>query len=279
MKTTNSWTSFGGTLSVHEHDSEACRCPMTFAVYTPPGAESGKGPFPVLWYLSGLTCDWSNVMQKSGIQRMAAELGLMIVAPDTSPRGADVADDDGYDLGQGAGFYLDATEQPWAEHFRMEDYVTHELSDLVFANFPGDRARQGVTGHSMGGHGALTLHLKDPETYKTCSAFSPVSAPSDVPWGQKAFRAYLGEDQADWASYDARKLVRDRPSRSHILIDVGTDDQFLDEQLQPELFEEAAKAAGQKLTTRRQPGYDHSYYFVATFIEDHLRHHAETLCA
>ena len=275
MKTKHSWASFGGTLSVHEHDSAACRCPMTFAVYTPPG----EGPFPVLWYLSGLTCDWSNVMEKSGLQRVAAELGLMIVAPDTSPRGDGVPDDAAYDLGQGAGFYLDATREPWAEHFRMEEYVTRELPDLVFERFPGDRARQGVTGHSMGGHGALTLHLKHPETYRSCSALSPVSAPSDVPWGRKALAAYLGEDEAAWAAYDARRLLAERPSSAHILIDVGTDDPFLEEQLRPALFEQAAKAAGQAVTTRMQPGYDHSYYFVATFIEDHLRHHASVLSA
>ena len=275
MKTTKTWTSFGGTLSVHEHDSEACRCPMTFAVYTPPG----EGPFPVLWYLSGLTCDWSNVMEKSGLQRVAAELGLMVVAPDTSPRGEGVPDDEAYDLGQGAGFYLDATEAPWAEHFRMETYVREELPDLVFANFPGDRSRQGVTGHSMGGHGALTLHLKNPETYRSCSAFSPVSAPADVPWGKKAFAAYLGDERAGAARYDARKLVADRQTDASILIDVGTDDQFLDEQLRPELFQAAADAAGQKVTSRFQSGYDHSYYFVASFIEDHLRHHAEALKA
>ena len=269
MKTTNQWTSFGGTLSVHEHDSAACRCPMTFAVYTPPGS----GPFPVLWYLSGLTCDWSNVMEKAGLQRVAAELGLMIVAPDTSPRGDGVPDDDAYDLGQGAGFYLDATREPWSEHFRMGEYVTRELPDLVFDRFPGDRTRQGITGHSMGGHGALTLHLRDPETYRSCSAFSPVSSPSEVPWGRKAFTAYLGEDEAAWARHDAAKLVAERPSGAHILIDTGTDDPFLDEQLRPVLFAEAAKAAGQQLTSRLRPGYDHSYYFVASFIEDHLRHH------
>lgn len=277
MKTTNSWTSFGGTLSVHEHDSIACRCPMTFAVYAPPGAENGGGPHPVLWYLSGLTCDWSNVMEKSGLQRVAAELGLMVIAPDTSPRGDGVPDDEAYDLGQGAGFYLDATEAPWSEHFQMREYVTRELPDIVFDRFPGDRARQGVMGHSMGGHGALTLHLSDSDTYKSCSAFSPVSSPSDVPWGRKAFTAYLGEDEADWARYDARELVAKQPSGSHILIDTGTDDPFLEEQLRPDLFEGAARAAGQQLTSRLQPGYDHSYYFVATLMEDHLRHHARAL--
>ena len=273
METIKSWISFGGALSVHEHDSAACQCRMTFAVYTPPG----DGPFPVLWYLSGLTCDWSNVMEKSGLQRVASELGLMVVAPDTSPRGPGVPDDEAYDLGQGAGFYLDAGQAPWAGHFRMETYLREELPELVFANPVCDRARQGITGHSMGGHGALTLHLKDPETYRSCSAFAPISAPCDVPWGRKAFSAYLGTDEEAWRAHDARHLVAARPSNAHILIDVGTDDQFLDEQLRPNVFEAACDAAGQKMTTRRQPGYDHSYYFVATFIDDHLRHHAEAL--
>ena len=269
MKTTNSWTSFGGTLSVHEHGSAACRCPMTFAVYTPPGS----GPFPVLWYLSGLTCDWSNVMEKSGLQSVAAELGLMVVAPDTSARGPGVPDDEAYDLGQGAGFYLDATQGPWAEHFRMETYITRELPDLVFDHFPGDRARQGITGHSMGGHGALTLFLNHQDIYTSCSALAPVSSPSQVPWGQKAFAAYLGHDRAAWARHDATELVASRTSLRPILIDTGADDPFLDEQLRPAVFEAACEAAGQQLTSRLQPGYDHSYYFVASFIGDHLRHH------
>lgn len=275
MKTTNSWTSFGGTLSVHEHESNACRCPMTFAAYAPPG----DGPHPVLWYLSGLTCDWSNAMEKSGLQRVAAELGLMVVAPDTSPRGDSVADDEAYDLGQGAGFYLDATEAPWAEHFRMESYLLEELPDLVFERFPGDRTRQGVTGHSMGGHGALTLFLKNQDRFASCSAFSPITSPSQVSWGQKAFGAYLGHDRAAWARHDATELVREHTSLREILIDVGTDDPFLKEQLRPDLFEAACEAAGQQLTLRRQPGYDHSYYFVASFVEDHLRQHAATLFA
>ena len=279
MKITNQWTSFGGTLSVHEHDSAACGCPMTFAVYAPPGAKNGAGPFPVIWYLSGLTCDWSNVMEKSGLQRAASELGLMVVAPDTSPRGDGVPDDDAYDLGQGAGFYLDAGRAPWAERFRMETYVRDELPDLVFDRFPGDRTRQGITGHSMGGHGALTLFLKNQDTYRSCSAFAPISAPSRVPWGRKAFGAYLGPDRAAWADYDAAELVASRASRRPILIDTGTDDPFLEEQLRPGLFAAACEAAGQPLASRMQPGYDHSYYFVASFIGDHLRHHAEALSA
>ncbi|WP_031549899.1 S-formylglutathione hydrolase [Parvularcula oceani] len=275
MKTIKSWRSFGGTLSVHEHDSEACSCPMTFAVFTPPG----EGPFPVLWYLSGLTCDWSNVMEKSGLQRMASELGLMVIAPDTSPRGPGVADDEAYDLGQGAGFYLDATQEPWAKHFRMESYITRELPKLVFGNFPGDESRQGVFGHSMGGHGALTLHLKNPKTYRSVSAFSPIVAPAQVPWGEKAFTAYLGDDRDAWNRHDAAALVQAKATEAHILIDQGTADQFLEEQLRPEIFEAACEASGQALTLRRQEGYDHSYYFIASFMEDHLRHHAQALKA
>ncbi|MBB4658292.1 S-formylglutathione hydrolase [Parvularcula dongshanensis] len=273
MKTTNSWKSFGGTLSVHEHDSSTCRCPMTFAVYTPPG----EGPFPVLWYLSGLTCSWANPMEKSGLQAHAAKYGVMVVAPDTSPRGKGVADDEAYDLGQGAGFYLTATQAPWSEHYKMDVYVTEELQELVFDHFPGDPARQGVFGHSMGGHGALTLHLKNPDTYRSVSAFSPIVAPSQVPWGHKAFGAYLGEDRAKWAQYDASELVRERPSQAKILIDQGVADGFLEEQLKPELFEAACAEAGQDLTVRRHEGYDHSYYFIASFMGDHIKHHAEAL--
>ncbi len=270
-----SWRSFAGTLSVHDHESAACRGPMRFAVYSPPQAE--RGPVPVVWYLSGLTCTWANVMEKSGLQRAAAELGLMVVAPDTSPRGEDVADDDGYDLGQGAGFYLTATQEPWATHFRMDAYVADELPDLIADNFNADLLRQGIMGHSMGGHGALTLHLKRPETYKSVSAFSPIVAPSQVPWGEKAFTAYLGPDRPAWAEYDACALVRKRPSAADILIDQGEADQFLAEQLRPELFEAACAEAGQSLTLRRHAGYDHSYWFIASFMEDHLRWHAERL--
>ena len=275
METVNSWRSFGGTLSVHDHESAACRGPMRFAVYSPP--QAAQGPVPVVWYLSGLTCTWANVMEKSGLQRAAAALGLIVVAPDTSPRGEDVADDDAYDLGQGAGFYLTATQEPWATHFRMDAYVADELPDLIADNFNADMARQGIMGHSMGGHGALTLHLKRPETYRSVSAFSPIVAPSQVPWGEKAFTAYLGPDRAAWADYDACALVRKRPSSADILIDQGEADPFLAEQLRPELFEAACAEAGQTLTLRRQAGYDHSYWFIASFMEDHLRWHAERL--
>ena len=275
MRTVSSWKNFGGTLSVHEHDSELCHCPMQFAVFTPPQAE--QGPVPVVWYLSGLTCNWSNVMEKSGLQRVAAALGLMIIAPDTSPRGDVVPNDEAYDLGQGAGFYLSATQVPWSEHFHMDRYITEELQALVMQEFPADATRQGITGHSMGGHGALSLHLKNPETYKTCSAFSPIVAPSQVPWGDKAFTSYLGDDKSAWAQYDACELVKNSPSKASILIDTGDADPFLKEQLRPELFIEACKNAGQSLNYRMQPGYDHSYWFIASVIEDHLTHHAQGL--
>lgn len=275
MQTVSSWKSFGGTLSVHEHDSAVCACPMQFAVFTPP--QAADGPVPVVWYLSGLTCNWSNVMEKSGLQRVAARLGLMVIAPDTSPRGDDVPNDEGYDLGQGAGFYLSATQAPWSKHFQMEKYITEELNALVLSEFPADANKQGITGHSMGGHGALTLHLKHPDIYKTVSAFSPIGAPSQVPWGHKAFTAYLGDDQAAWAQYDASKLVAEKSSGATILIDTGDADPFLEEQLKPELFINACEASGQSLNYRIQPGYDHSYWFIASVIEDHLEHHAQGL--
>jgi S-formylglutathione hydrolase len=275
MDTISSWKSFGGTLSVHEHASEVCQCPMQFAVYTPPAADAGK--VPVLWYLSGLTCNWSNVMEKSGLQRIASELGVMVIAPDTSPRGDAVANDDAYDLGQGAGFYLTATQAPWSSHYKMDQYIVEELNALVTDNFAADGTRQGIMGHSMGGHGALSLHLKHPEKYQTVSALSPIVAPTQVPWGTKAFSAYLGKDSDQWADYDACKLVVARPSSANILVDTGTADPFLDEQLTPQLFIDACDSAGQSVNYRMQQGYDHSYWFIATVIEDHLRHHAEVL--
>lgn len=271
----SSWTSFGGTLSVHDHESSATNCTMRFAVYTPP--QAALGPVPVLWYLSGLTCTWANVMEKSGIQKYAAEHGLMVVAPDTSPRGDDVANDDGYDLGQGAGFYLTATEEPWAAHFKMDAYITEELPSLIAKNFPADMSAQGITGHSMGGHGAITLHLKHPDIYKSVSAFSPIVAPTQVPWGKKAFGAYLGSEESQWLAYDACHLVRSSASNAEILIDQGLADQFLAEQLKPELFEAACEKSGQAATVRRHEGYDHSYYFIASFINDHVAHHAKAL--
>jgi len=275
MKTLSSWKSFGGTLSVHEHESSCCACPMQFAVFTPPQANTAK--VPVLWYLSGLTCNWSNVMEKSGLQRVAAELGLMVIAPDTSPRGDSVANDEAYDLGQGAGFYLNAAQSPWQANFQMYQYITEELNSLVINEFAADKSRQGITGHSMGGHGALTLHFKNPQIYRSVSAFSPIVAPIQVPWGKKAFSHYLGEDTAQWQAYDACQLVSSQSSQAEILIDTGTADSFLDEQLTPDLFIDACRAAGQSLNYRMQDGYDHSYWFIASFIEDHLRHHAAAL--
>jgi len=277
MKTESSWASFGGTLSVHDHDSEVLGTGMRFAVYTPPQAKNA--PCPVLWYLSGLTCTWANVMEKSGLQRYAAEHGVVVVAPDTSPRGERVPDDEAYDLGQGAGFYLTATQAPWNEHYRMDRYLLDELPELIAEAFPVDLQRQGIFGHSMGGHGALTLHLKHPERFRSVSAFSPIASPSEVPWGEKAFSAYLGNDRDAWARHDATRLVAERASDAHILIDTGDADPFLDEQLVPKRFIDACASAGQSLDYRMQPGYDHSYWFVASFIGEHIAHHARALKA
>lgn len=269
------WTSHGGTLTVYDHPSTTTGTDMRFAVYLPPQAEEKL--VPAVTFLSGLTCTWENVMTKAGLQRYAAELGIAIIAPDTSPRGEDVPNDDGYDLGQGAGFYLTARQAPWDVQYKMDSYVTDELWRLVHEHFPFDPERHGIFGHSMGGHGAITLHLKHPDKYKTCSAFSPITSPCQVPWGQKAFSAYLGEPSAIWELYDATELVKERPSDAHILIDTGDADQFLEEQLRPQLFIDACKAAGQPITSRLQPGYDHSYYFIASFAEDHMNHHADGL--
>lgn len=278
METESKWASSGGSLSVHTHDSSACHCSMRFAVFTPPAAQHGK--VPVLWYLSGLTCSWANVMEKAGLQKKAAELGIMIIAPDTSPRGDAVADDDAYDLGQGAGFYITATQDPWSKHYAMDQYITDELPKLIESDFPADMSRQGITGHSMGGHGALTLYLKNPSAYKSVSAFSPIVNPSKVPWGEKAFTTYLGDDQTGWKQHDATELVLKQThadGNADILIDTGTADPFLAEQLTPEVFIAACKKSGQPLNYRMQEGYDHSYYFIASFIDDHLAHHAAAL--
>ncbi len=270
---------FGGNQSVYEHASGACACDMRFAVFTPPAGEHGEGPYPVLYWLSGLTCTEENFISKAGAQRVAAELGLVVVAPDTSPRGEGVPDDpDGaYDFGLGAGFYLNATQEPWSKNYQMYDYITQELPALIDAEFSIDGSRAGIMGHSMGGHGALTIHLKNPQKFRTCSAFSPIVAPMHVPWGKKAFSNYLGTDEKTWVDYDASALVMKNPSTAEILIDQGTADNFLTEQLKPELFADAFQKSGQKLTLRMQDGYDHSYYFIASFIEDHLRWHAERL--
>ncbi|QNN25450.1 S-formylglutathione hydrolase [Planctomycetales bacterium ZRK34] len=268
--------SFGGFQDVYRHASQALGCGMNFGVYLPPAAE--RGACPVLYWLSGLTCTEQNFITKAGAQRYAAEHGVILVAPDTSPRGDDVADDEGYDLGQGAGFYLNAARKPWAKYYRMEDYVTGELAGIIEAEF-NVTDKRGVCGHSMGGHGALTLFFRHPGMYQSVSALSPIVAPTQVPWGHKAFGAYLGDDRSAWAKHDATELVMTYEGpRSPILIDQGEADQFLTEQLRPELFEEACRDADYPLTLRRAGGYDHSYYFVASFIGDHIAHHAATLC-
>lgn len=280
MERVSSYKSFGGEQAVWKHASATLSCDMRFSVFTPSAEVHGRGSYPALFWLSGLTCTEDNFTQKAGAQRASAELGLMIIAPDTSPRGDHVPDLDPktYDFGKGAGFYVDATEPPWSANYRMGAYISEELPALIAAHFPADPARFGVFGHSMGGHGALTVHLKHPDKFRSCSAFAPIVAPSSVPWGQKAFGLYLGADENCWTPYDARRLLGERgPSAAHILIDQGTNDQFLAEQLRPELFAEAARVTGQKLTLRMQQGYDHSYFFIATFIEDHLRWHKAAL--
>ena len=279
MKEISRAKSFGGTTRFYQHRSEACDCEMNFAVYVPPQAE--ERPVPVLYYLSGLTCNEKNFIEKGGAQRYAAEYGLLLVAPDTSPRGVDIpgADED-WDFGSGAGFYVNATEEPWAKHYRMYDYVVDELPKVVKGAF-GASQRAGIFGHSMGGHGALICGLKNPDKYASISAFAPIAAPSQCDWGKKAFSGYLGSDQSAWAAYDATELVKqgDRKVNS-ILIDQGEDDQFLaDGQLLPDVFAAACEQAGQPLQLRRQPGYDHSYYFISTFMDDHIRHHAGLLCS
>ena len=265
---------FGGWQDVYRHRSQVLGCDMTLGVYLPPQAQDGAR-LPVLYWLSGLTCTEQNFITKAGAQQHAAAHGLIVVAPDTSPRGAGVADDPAYDLGQGAGFYVNATQQPWAPHFRMEDYVAQELPALIEQHFPATDAR-GLFGHSMGGHGALTLALRHPGRWRSVSAFSPIVAPSQVPWGQKALAAYLGEDPAAWRAHDAVALIAGARERLPLLIDQGEADEFLP-QLRPELLRAACDAAGHPLTLRLHPGYDHGYYFIASFIADHVAHHARAL--
>ena len=265
---------FGGWQDVYAHASTALGCTLRFAIYLPP--QAADGPVPVLYWLSGLTCNEQNFITKAGAQRYAAEHGIAIVCPDTSPRGDDVADAESYDLGQGAGFYVNATQPPWAAHYRMHDYVVDELPALVEAHFPVTDARA-ISGHSMGGHGALVLALRNPGRYRSVSAFSPIVAPSRVPWGQKAFAAYLGDDRAAWAAYDAVELLAQASDRRPILVDQGDADEFLEGQLQPWRLQAAADATGHPLTLRMQPGYDHSYYFIASFIGEHIAHHAAAL--
>ncbi|PZP42614.1 MAG: S-formylglutathione hydrolase [Azospirillum brasilense] len=271
--------SFGGTQLVCRHDSAATGTPMRFGLYLPPQAEEAGARLPLLWFLSGLTCTEANFTEKAGAQRLAAEFGLVLAVPDTSPRGEGVADDPAYDLGQGAGFWLDATQAPWAPHFRMESWVTGELPDLLAAEFPVDLARQSIFGHSMGGHGALTLALRHPGRFRSVSAFAPIVSPMRCPWGEKALTAYLGPDRARWRGHDATALIEDGARVAGILVDQGMADQFLEGQLKPELLREACDRAGIPLTLRMQEGYDHSYYFISSFVADHLRWHAERLGA
>jgi S-formylglutathione hydrolase len=278
LETLSSARCFGGTQLAIRHSSRETGTDMTFGIYLPPQAHAG-GALPVLWYLSGLTCTHANVVEKGGFQRVCAELGLILIAPDTSPRGEGVADDPAYDFGQGAGFYVDATQEPFARHFRMDSYVTRELPDLVAANFPADMTCQGITGHSMGGHGALTLALKNPGRYRSVSAFAPIVAPSQVPWGEKAFAGYLGGHRAEWRAQDAVALIEDGARVDELLVDQGSDDSFLERELRPHLLDKACRVAGIPLRLRIQEGYDHSYFFVSTFMEDHLRWHHERLTA
>ncbi len=270
---------FGGTVGFYRHQAASTACAMRFAVFTPPQGRAGR--VPVLYYLSGLTCTEETFMIKAGAQRVAAELGMMLVAPDTSPRGLNLpGESDSWDFGVGAGFYVDATEPPWSKHFRMYSYVTQELRELITAHFPADPARTGIFGHSMGGHGALVLGLRNPDIYRSISAFAPIAAPSQCPWGKKAFGGYLGADHGQWAQYDATQLataIKDAARRPPLLVDQGLADQFLAEQLHPHLLEQACQRSGLKLTLRRHEGYDHSYYFMSTVMEDHLRHHAQIL--
>lgn len=276
MKVLSQNTAFGGMQGVFSHESKACKGEMTFAVFVPPQAI--KEPRPVLWYLSGLTCTHANVMEKGEYRRMAAELGLIVVCSDTSPRGTDVPDElTNWQMGKGAGFYLDATQTPWSEHYQMYSYITEELPAFVSQHFRIDMSRQGIFGHSMGGHGAMTIALKNPDRFRSCSAFAPIVEPSTADWSIGAFEKYLGEDRATWRQYDACALVKDGARFPEILIDQGKADSFLDNGLRPWLFEDAIKGTGIGLTLRMHERYDHSYYFISTFMDDHLKWHAERL--
>jgi S-formylglutathione hydrolase len=268
--------SHGGRQEVHRHRSRETGTDMVLSIFLPPQAESGA-KLPVIWYLSGLTCTHANVTEKGEYRRACAELGLIFVAPDTSPRGPDVPDDEVYDFGQGAGFYVDATQAPYAANYRMRSYIVEELSELIVTNFPADGSRQGIMGHSMGGHGALTIALANPGRYRSVSAFAPIVAPTQVPWGEKALGRYLGPDRSAWRRSDAVALIEDGARVDEILVDQGDADTFLAEQLRPDLLEAACAKAGISLELRMQPGYDHSYYFISTFMEDHLRWHADRL--
>jgi S-formylglutathione hydrolase len=276
METISTAKSFGGTQGVYRHRSEACACDMTFALFLPP--QAAEGPVPLVWYLSGLTCTHQNVMDKGEYRRLAAELGLAVICPDTSPRGDDVADEpDNWQFGKGAGFYLDATQEPYARHYRMASYITDELPRLVAENFPVDMARQSIFGHSMGGHGAITLALNNPGRYRAVSAFAPITQPSTAGWSRPAFEKYLGPDERAWRACDATHLIEDGNRLPELLVDQGAADGFLDDGLRPWLLREACEKAGIPLTLNMREGYDHSYFFISTFMDDHLRWHAERL--
>lgn len=268
---------FGGTVGFYRHPSTACNGEMKFSVYQPPQASLRS--VPVLYFLSGLTCTEENFMAKAGAQQFAVKYGLMLIVPDTSPRNTGIAaEEQDWALGSGAGFYVDATQPPWQSHYRMYSYVVEELPDLMAQHFPIIPSRQGIFGHSMGGHGALVCALRNPQRYRSVSAFAPIVAPMQSPWGEKAFSNYLGSNREDWREYDASELVRTTQHKRPILIDQGTGDSFLTTQLFPDIFAKACTESGQALTLRMQAGYDHSYYFIATFMEDHIRHHADALC-
>lgn len=269
--------SHGGTQGVYTHQSSATGTSMTFSVFVPDHAPGAK--LPVLWYLSGLTCTHANVTEKGEYRAACAEHGIIFVAPDTSPRGNDVPDDEAYDFGKGAGFYVDATQQPWADHFRMHSYIEQELPALIAANFPVDMGRQGITGHSMGGHGALTIGLRNPNRFRSVSAFAPIVSPLNCPWGDKALNGYLGPDRVAWRAYDACALIEDGARLPAMLVDQGDADNFLHEQLKTGLLVMACRKAGIPATIRMQPGYDHSYYFISTFMAEHVAWHAARLKA
>jgi S-formylglutathione hydrolase len=278
LRTISEHACHGGTQRFLAHDSRECATEMRFAVFEPPQAKRGR--VPVLYYLAGLTCTDETFMIKAGAQRLAAELGLMLVAPDTSPRQPRLpGDDTSWDFGLGAGFYVDATQAPWSAHYRMYSYVTRELPELVATQFPADTMRQGIFGHSMGGHGALVCALRNPAQYRSVSAFAPITAPMRCPWGRKAFAGYLGSDESAWLDYDASVLVAQRPFHAPILVDQGTADKFLAEQLNPEVFADACRRSGQPFELRLHAGYDHGYYFIQTFMEEHLRWHGRQLGA
>ncbi len=277
MEQVSAWRSHGGTQGVYTHKSASTGTPMTFSVFVPDHAPGQK--LPVLWYLSGLTCTHANVTEKGEFRAACAEHGIIFIAPDTSPRGEEVPDDEGYDFGKGAGFYVDAAQTPWSANYRMRSYIEQELPALIAAHFPVDMARQGITGHSMGGHGALTIGLRNPDRFRSVSAFSPIVSPLNCPWGEKALGGYLGPNRATWREYDACALIEDGARLPDLLVDQGDADNFLHEQLKTGLLVMACRKAGIPATIRMQPGYDHSYYFISTFMADHIGWHAARLKA